>query len=175
MPTRAIPVKVRLSLVAAVLAVAGCQSTPPVITDIGNAIDRGATNAVDAASNVVSPRSLPPPTEGEEEAVTRARDAYEEGKVAYETADYIVAVDKFTESFAAADEISEPDLQTQVKSALYYNLGAAQLYAYDLDGDRTRLGKSKDLLNKYLEANPDMSDEEREEVNALIAKGDAKA
>ena len=154
---------------------AGCQSTPPVITDIGNAIDRGATKAVGAASNAVAPRSLPPPAEDEEEAVTRVRDAYEEGKLAYETADYIKAVDKFVESFDAAEEITDPELKQQVQSSLYFNMGAAQLYAYDLDGDRTRLGKSKALLQKYLDANPEVSDEERDQVTALMAEADSKA
>jgi len=117
---------------------------------------------------------LPPPEDGEEEAVTRAREAFEAGKLAYQTADYIVAVEKFTESFGAVDEIEDAERKLQVQSSLYYNLGAANLYAYDLDSDRTRLGKCKALLQKYLDSRLDLSDEERGQVTALMDEADAK-
>ena len=172
---RATRPQILLGLVAVTLASAACQSTPPVINDIGNAIERGANDVVGAASGVVGPRNMPPPQEGEEEAVTRARDAYDEGKVAYDTSDYIVAVEKFTESFAAAEDITDPQLEAQVQSALHYNLGRAHLKAYELDNDATRLGKAKSELQKYLDANPELPEEERDEVNALIADADAKA
>jgi hypothetical protein len=46
---------------------------------------------------------------------------------------------QFPESSAAGDEITDPDLQLQVKSSLYYDLGAAHLFAYDLGGFSRRL------------------------------------
>ena len=162
----------REASVGALLCVAACSGA--VINDIGNAVDRGATSVVDSARSVVAPRTLPPPKEGEEEPVTRARAAYEDGKVAYQTADYLGAVDKFTESFATAEEIEDAELKAQVQGALYYNLGAAHLYAYDLDKDSAHLTQSKTLLQKYVDAFPDMSAEDREQASQLMTEADDK-
>lgn len=154
--------------------VMGCKATGEVLTDIGDAVDRGAQEVVAAAANVAGPRNLPPPQANEEEAATRARKAYDAGNLAYRTSDYIVAVERFLESFAAAEEIEDPELKAQVQSTLYYNLGAAQLYAYDIDGDRTRLVKSKSLLQKYLDSGAAEAAEDREQAMALMAEADAK-
>ncbi|MCA9652127.1 MAG: hypothetical protein KC501_19590 [Myxococcales bacterium] len=148
----------------------GCKTTPPLITDIGNAVDRGAKKVVAAFDG----RSLPPPQESEEEAATRARDAYEAGKLAYQTAQYLEALDRFHESFAAAEEIEDPELKAQVQSSLYYNLGSTHIRAYDLDGDRTHLAQAKVLLQSYLDSTPEPTEEERAQAQNLMDEADRK-
>lgn len=158
----------QLSALTLSIFASACKTTPPILTDIGDAVDRGAKKVVGAFDG----RSLPPPDEGEEEAVTRAREAYDAGKLAYQTAQYIDAVDRFLESFAAAEEIEDAELKAQVQSSLYYNLGSAQLKAYDLDKDQTRLGQAKALLQNYLDSDPGLSDEERDQALALMQEAD---
>ncbi len=159
----------RLVPLAAVLASnLGCKTTPPVIADIGDAVDRGAKQVVGAFDG----RSLPPPQDNEEDAVTRAREAYDAGKLAYQTAQYLDALDRFQESFAAAEEIEDPELKAQVQSSLYYNLGSTHLRAYDLDNDRTHLVQAKVLLQSYLDSGLELTDQERAQAAELMDKAD---
>jgi len=153
-----------VSLVVVLMSDLGCTTTPPLISDIGDAVDRGAKKVVGAFDG----RPLPPPQQSEEEAVTRAREAYEAGKLAYQTADYLDALDHFREAFAAAEEIEDPELGRQVQSSLYYNLGSTHLRAYDLDGDQTHLAQAKVLLQRYLDSDPELTEEDRAQANGLI-------
>ncbi len=159
-----------VSLVAVLAGSLGCKTTPPLIEDIGDAVDRGAQKVMGAFDG----RELPPPQESEEEAVTRAREAYDAGKLAYQMAEYIEALDHFRKAFAAAEEIEDAELKAQVQSSLYYNLGSTHLRAYDLDGDRTHLAQTKALLQNYLDANPELSEDERAEATGLMDKADQK-
>ncbi|MCX4242623.1 hypothetical protein [Paraliomyxa miuraensis] len=148
----------------------GCKSTPPLFTEIGDAVDRGAQKVV----GVFDGRSLPPPQESEEEAVSRAREAYEAGKLAYQTARYLDALDHFLESFSAAEEIEDAELKAQIQSSLYYNLGSTHLRAFELDDDRTHLVQAKALLQNYLGSTPEPTEEEREQALALMDTADQK-
>lgn len=155
------------------LGLIGCKNPPPTLQEIGERMDSAAQKVVEAAHEVIGkPRALPPAEEDEEPALERAREAYEAGKVAYQTARYIEAVEKFQESFEHSAKISDAAIMAQVQSSLYYNLGQAQLRAYDLDGDPTRLRQSRDLLRNHLDSDPGLSEEEREQALALIAEAE---
>jgi len=175
-PQHILPTRISLAIAITALAtVVGCKTTPPLLTDIGDAVDRGAKKVVDAAQRAVGPQgSLPPPVEGEEDAIKKAREAFDAGKLAYQTAEYVEAVEKFRESFAAAEEIEDVDLRAQVQASLYYNLGQAHLRAYEIDKDRTRLTQAAALLQNHLDASPELTDEEREQAEGLIAEAKAK-
>lgn len=159
-----------LPLAAVLLLCLGCKTTPPLLVDIGDAVDRGAKKIAAAFDG----RSLPPPEDSEEEAVTRAREAYEAGKVAYQTAEYFEALDRFQESFAAAEQIEDPELKIQVQSSLYYNLGSTHLRAYELDADRAHLAQAKALLQNYLDSDPELTEQEREQAQGLMDEADDK-
>lgn len=158
----------------ALVAATGC-TTPPILTDIGNAVDDATKKVVNKANEVWDRRqgSLPPPVEGEEEAVKDAREAYNAGKLAYQTAQFIEAVERFLESFTLAEKIEDIDMRAQVQSSLFYNLGQAHIRAYELDGDRTRLTQAKALLTNHLESDPNLSEAERAHTQELIAQADA--
>ena len=106
--------------------------------------------------------------------MTDAREAYEAGKVAYQTARYIEAVDKFQESFEHSVGIEDEQLKAQVQSSLYYNLGQAHIQAYELDKDPIRLKQAKALLQNHLDSDPGLSDEDRDQARALMDEADAK-
>jgi hypothetical protein len=149
----------------------GCK----VIDDIGESVDRGATKIVKAGSNIFdgSTKSPPPPTEGEESALTASREAYNEGKVAFELAKYETALEKFEASFTLAEGIEDPELRAQVQAILLFNLAQAHLKSYELDGDATHLTRARDLLRNHLATDPTLADEERKNVEQLIAEVEA--
>ncbi len=163
------------------LAAGGCKNVESFFNDVGNSVDGAATEVVDGTRRVFTgekrpPRELPE-AEGEgaeDEAFVRSREAYDKGKVAYELAEYDEAIEQFSASFVAAEEIEDESMRAIVQSTLHYNLGQAHLHAYDIDRDPTHLHKSKDLLDKYLAANPELSDEDRELTETLKAEADAK-
>lgn len=160
---------------AAIVAAAGCKTTPPALESFGEAVDGATKKVVSAASDTFGRQdSLPPPVEGEEEAIRKSREAYKAGKLAYETAQFIEAVERFLESFALAEDIENGSTRAQVKSTLLYNLGQAHIRAYDLDGDKTRLTQAVALLQSHLDGDPNLSDEEREQARKLIATAEAK-
>jgi len=159
-----------VSLAAVLTSGLGCKTTPPLLTDIGDAVDRGAKKVVGAFDG----RELPPPQDSEEEAVTRTREAYDAGKLAYQMAEYLEALEEFRKAFAAAEEIEDAGLKAQVQSSLYYNLGSTHLRAYDLDGDQTHLAQTKALLQNYLDSEPGLSEEERAEATGLMDEADQK-
>jgi tetratricopeptide (TPR) repeat protein len=145
------------------------------LQSIGDAIDNTTKRAVSEVQDVFSPpRALPPAQAGEPQAVTDAREAYEAGKVAYQTARYIEAVEKFQESFEHSVGIEDEQLKAQVQSSLYYNLGQAHIQAYELDKDAKRLNQAKALLQNHLDSDPGLSDEDREQARALMDEADAK-
>jgi hypothetical protein len=149
----------------------GCK----VIDDIGESVDRGATKVVKAGSNIFdgSTKTPPPPTEGEDPALTASREAYDEGEVAFSLAKYEVALEKFEASFALANDIEDPELRAQVQAVLLFNLAQAHLKSYELDDDATHLTRARDLLRNHLAADPTLSDEERKKVEQLIADVEA--
>lgn len=152
-----------------------------LLNDIGDSVDGAATEVVDGTRRVLKlekkpPRDLPE-AEGEvteDPAWIEARKAYDEGKLAYELAEYEKAVDKFTASFVAAADIEDENMRAQVQSTLWFNLGQAHLHAYEVDREPQRLGKAKELLEKYLASDPDMPAEDREQAEALIAEAEAR-
>jgi hypothetical protein len=180
-------------MTATVLAIPACKTTGGLLNDIGNAVDKAATSVVDAGRKTVdgSAGKAPPPSddgtapagdggdgaempESDDEAVTRAREAYEAGKLAYRTAQYEEAVDHFLTSFADAEAIEDDETRAQVQSTLYYNLGQAQLKAYGLDRDRARLTQARDLLRNHLHEGYSLTEAERADTEKLIAEIESK-
>ncbi len=146
---------------------AGCA----VVNDIGESVDRGSAKVVKAGSNLFSgkPKAPPPPTEGEDEALTASRKAYEEGKTAFDVAEYELALEKFEASFELAEGIEDAELRAQVQATLWFNLAQAHLKSYELDDDAAHLTRARDLLRKYLEADLDLTDDDRASIEQLIA------
>ena len=155
------------------LTASGCKNPPPTLQEIGERMDNAAKKMVEAAHEAIGkPKELPPEEEGEEPALEQCRAAYEAGKVAYQTARYIEAVEKFQESFEHSAQISDPSLMAQVQSSLYFNLGQAHLRAYELDADPMRLRQARDLLRNHLDSDPGLSEDERQQALDLLAEAE---
>lgn len=143
-----------------------------MVNDIGDSVDRGTTKVVKAGSNLVSgkPKAPPPPTEGEDSALTASRQAYEEGKTAFDLAKYELALEKFESAFELAQGIEDAELRGQVQATLWYNLAQAHVKSYELDGDAAHLTRARDLLRRYLEADLDLADDDRANIEGQIAE-----
>jgi hypothetical protein len=86
------------------------------------------------------------PASGEDEAVEQAQRLFEEGAIKYETADYIGAIERWTEAFGMVPSVPE---NAPVKAKLIANIAAAQERAYLVDGRVSHLKQAKILLEQY--------------------------
>ena len=95
---------------------------------------------------------------------TLARALFERGLLAYEAGDYGSATTHWTSAYELM--ASDPAL-AKARRVLAFDLGQAQLRAYDVDGDRSRLGRARPLLEDYVawvdRPAHTMSDDERED------------
>lgn len=106
--------------------------------------------------------------------LTEAQRLYEDGRAAYDTFNYDVAINLWTTALARLPQTPEAG---GVRNALVYNLASAQLKAYALDKDVIRLKRARLLLESYLEQEhqagaADPADVER--VEAQMAEIDAE-
>lgn len=91
-----------------------------------------------------SPGETTSPTEA---SVALARSRFEQGLLAYESGDYPRAVTHWRSAHELMDGV--PSL-AEARHVLAFDLGQAQVRAYDVDHDRTRLGHAKLLLEDYV-------------------------
>ena len=88
--------------------------------------------------------------EGEEE---EARALYEQGLGRYETADYLGAIDLWTQAFTLLPNSAE---FASAKADIIYNLARAHERQYDVDADPAQLRQALILLEQYIESLPSL-------------------
>ncbi len=107
----------------------------------------------------------------DEEADTlEAKRLYNEGRVHFETAEYMEALESFKGAYRRAQTISSETFRSEVLVALLFNLARAQVKACTIDGDLSHLRQAEDLLETYLASESAMVDEaDADELKAEIA------
>jgi len=107
---------------------------------------------------------------GEEEDTREAKRLYQEGRVHYETAEYMEALESFKGAYRQAQTISSEAFRNEVLVALLFNLARAHVKACAIDGDASHLRQAEDLLETYLASDSAMVDEaDADELKAEIA------
>ncbi|MBX7082675.1 MAG: hypothetical protein K1X88_25945 [Nannocystaceae bacterium] len=114
------------------------------------------------------------------EALAKARTLYERGKARFATADYLGAIDEWTEAFALVPDEAEA---ARIKALLIYNIATARENAFDISGDLSHLRQAKVLMEGYAASIPALygdgpeAEEERTKItqrlNAIVARLDA--
>lgn len=96
----------------------------------------------------VAVEDAPPPTEDEFE---RARGLYQQGEARFATADFIGAIELWTEAFSSVPDSTDA---ARIKALLIYNIATARERAYEVTGDLTHLRQAKVLMVGYAESIP---------------------
>ncbi|MEM6290814.1 MAG: hypothetical protein AAGA54_06095 [Myxococcota bacterium] len=120
-----------------------------------------------------------------DDPLAAAETLYNKGRASFETADYLKAIDLWTEAYGLVDDTPE---NAAIKAALIYNIASAQEKAYDIDTDVAHLRQAAVLLETYARSVPAMygegpeADAEMEkvqtrldELQARIEEAEAKA
>ena len=117
--------------------------------------------------------------ESPEEAFARAGELLGKGQEKYDTADYVGAVELWSEAYAALPDTPEA---AQYRSVLVYQLASACREAYELESDQKYLKKAERLLEQYIESlGPDEEEsrttaqEALDEVRLKIKQEEAEA
>ena len=120
-----------------------------------------ATNAAAANASFVD----------EEDDTREAKRLYQEGRVHFETADYLEALASFKGAYQRAQGISSESFRNEVLVALLFNLARAHVKAFTIDGDASHLRQAEDLLGTYLASeSPMVHQGDAEELRAEIAE-----
>jgi tetratricopeptide (TPR) repeat protein len=80
------------------------------------------------------------------DALAEAEALYKKGRTSFETANYLEAIDLWTEAYGIVDDVPE---NAAIKAALIYNIAAAQEKAYDIDADIRHLRQAAVLMERY--------------------------
>ncbi|MCA9718522.1 MAG: hypothetical protein KC468_27880, partial [Myxococcales bacterium] len=86
----------------------------------------------------------------EDADIREAERLFEEGRVHYETSDYLKAVDSYKQAYALAQRINDVEFRREVVGALLFNLARAHARAYGLDSDIAHLRQADELIGRYL-------------------------
>lgn len=101
----------------------------------------------EAAVEAPSESATEPPTElDSSEPVEQARRLFDEGATKFETADYIGAIELWTEAFGLVPNVPE---NAAIKARLIANIAAAQERAYSVDKQVSHLNQAKILIERY--------------------------
>jgi hypothetical protein len=135
----------------------------------------------------VEARTLAPPEETveateateppSEDPVAEAQRLFDAGAVKYETADYIGAIELWTQAFGLVPSVPE---YASVKARLIANIAAAQERTYSVDKQVSHLNQAKILLEQYRAALPAIYLDEAERnkelawVDERVSKIDAE-
>jgi hypothetical protein len=117
------------------------------------------------------------PVSGDEPAVQQAQKLFDAGAIKFETADYIGAIELWTEAFGLVPSVPE---YAAIKARLIANIAAAQERAYSVDKQVSHLNQAKILIERYRGVLEDiyLDEIEREKelawVNERVAKIDAE-
>ncbi len=151
----------------ALAAIGVAVSTPAAAR---TAVTVGATRSIASTGALL---------ESPEEAFARAGELLGKGQEKYDTADYVGAVELWSEAYAALPDTPEA---AQYRSVLVYQLASACREAYELDRDQKYLKKAERLLEQYIESlGPDEEEsrttaqEALDEVRLKIKEEEAQA
>ncbi|PRQ06560.1 hypothetical protein [Enhygromyxa salina] len=117
--------------------------------------------AVPLDARAASPAAAP-------EAET-AQSIFQRGQVEYETADYVGAIELWTQAYALIESTHE---NASIKALLIFNLAQAHIKAYELDNNTIHLKQARALFDSY-RANLDLlyeDEAERAEEEAKVDK-----
>lgn len=87
-----------------------------------------------------------PPTEAPESDTETAESIFRRGQAKYETADYVGAIELWTEAYALVESTPE---NAAIKALLIFNLAQAHVKAFELDEDAIHLKQARSLLESY--------------------------
>lgn len=116
-----------------------------------------------------TPPSEPSPTE--DPKLARARELYEQGEARFATADYLGAIELWTQAFADVPDTADA---ARIQAALIFNIATAREKAFEVSGDATHLRQARVLMEDYLATIPalygdgEAADEERARVTARL-------
>ena len=97
-----------------------------------------------AHAHVAEPAEEPAPAQSD--ALAEAEALYKKGRTSFETANYLEAIELWTEAYGIVDDAPE---NAAIKAALIYNIAAAQEKAYDIDADIRHLRQAAVLMQTY--------------------------
>jgi hypothetical protein len=95
---------------------------------------------------------------------------FRRGQTKYETADYVGAIDLWTEAYGLVDSTPE---NAAIKALLIFNLAQAHVKAFELDEDAIHLKQARSLLDSYRSSLDLLYDDENARAEEL-AKIDEK-
>ena len=114
-----------------------------------------------------------------------AQELYQQGKSAYDTAEYNEALKLWKQAYGSLPETNEA---RGIRNALVYNISDAEVKAWEIDQDITHLRKARALLTTYLESHVSLYGDKPEavaeraeakgklqEVEATLAEVEAQA
>ena len=110
-------------------------------------------------------------------SLAEAETLYKRGRTSFETANYLEAIELWTQAYGLVDDAPE---NAAIKAALIYNIAAAQEKAYDIDTDITHLRQAQVLLETYARSVPTLygdgpeSQAEQEKVQARLDELEAR-
>ncbi|MFV8749843.1 hypothetical protein ACNOYE_04780 [Nannocystaceae bacterium ST9] len=91
--------------------------------------------------------AAPPPEQPVEESDTaKAESIFRNGQTKYETADYVGAIELWTEAYGLVESTPE---NAAIKALLIFNLAQAHVKAFELDEDAIHLKQARALLDSY--------------------------
>ncbi len=105
-----------------------------------------------------------------DEHIQRARALYDRGKAKFETAQYLEAIELWTEAYGTVPD--EPGT-ARIKALLIYNIASAQQRAFEIQRDPKHLRQAKVLMENYAQNIPQLYEDERE-AEAERAKIEAR-
>jgi tetratricopeptide (TPR) repeat protein len=114
----------------------------------------GAWMMLAAANAGAEPPSAAEPTavaEDPDDPLVRARKLYDSGEARFATADYLRAIDDWTEAFKIVPDSEDAG---RIKALLIYNIATARERAYEITGDASHLRQAKVLLEDYARSIP---------------------
>jgi hypothetical protein len=97
----------------------------------------------------VEARAAPPeqaPAEAPESDTAKAESIFRRGQTQYETADYVGAIELWTEAYGLVQSTPE---NAAIKALLIFNLAQAHVKAFELDEDAMHLKMARSLLDSY--------------------------
>lgn len=97
-----------------------------------------------ARARLAEPTGDAPPAQSD--ALAAAEALYKKGRTSFETANYLEAIELWTEAYGIVDDAPE---NAAIKAALIYNIAAAQEKAYDIDADIRHLRQAAVLMETY--------------------------
>ncbi len=121
-----------------------------------------------------------PASAGDDGAMDRARALYQQGEARFSTADFIGAVELWTEAFSIVPDTSDAG---RIKALLIYNIATARERAFEVTGDVSYLRQARILMEGYAKSlstlfgDTDEAEAERQKLtlrlNTIVAQIDA--